>query len=293
MNGVKLEAKELRMYDYEKVVGAVGTQFPKKFSLKDRVTVKNQGDVGACLACVLASVAEYIWGKEMSEGFNYGMFRDDKDKSPGLYLTKAMDFATKLGFVPYSDFGILQEVPEMRELAKKFPELLEIGQMYKISGYAEIPPLRTKRDNAIKDALTRGNIGLVAVSDDYFGECHAIMLTGWDDEQNVYEFQNSWGKEFGADGIAYIPKNEIDDVCAILVEPIKLPFTDVPEDAWYHKPVQNMYMSGLINGTSETTFEPDRPITRAEICAILDRLCKKEEETNGRIFKALNELIGG
>jgi hypothetical protein len=117
------------------------------------------------------------------------------------------------------------------------------------------------------------------------------MLTGWDDEQNAYEFQNSWGKGFGVDGIAYIPKDEIDDVCAILVEPIKLPFEDVPEDAWYHKHVKNMYMSGLVNGTSATTFEPDKPITRAEICAILDRLCAAEEENNSRIFKVLNELI--
>jgi hypothetical protein len=293
MSGVKHEAKDLRIYDYEKVVGSVGTSFPKKFSLKDRMTVKNQGDVGACLACVLASVAEYIWGKEMSEGFNYGMFREDKDKTPGLYLGKALSFATKLGFVPFDDFGILQEVPEMRELAKKFPELLEIGQKYKISGYAEITTLRTKRDNAIKDALTKGNIGLVAVSDDYFGECHAIMLTGWDDEQDAYEFQNSWGKDFGVDGVGYIPKNEVDDVVAILTEPIKLPFTDVAEDAWYYKSVKNMYMSGLVNGTSETTFEPDRPITRAEICAILDRLCSAEEKNNARIFKTLNELIGG
>lgn len=291
MNGVKLDAKDLRMYDYEKVVGAVGTEFPTKFSLKDKVTVKNQYDIGACLACTLASVAEYIWGKEMSEGFNYSMFRDEKDKTPGLQLRKALDYAVKLGFVPYDDFGVLQEMPEIREITKKFPELLEIGQKYKISGYAEITTLRTKRDNAIKDALTKGNIGLVAVADKFFGECHAIMITGWDDEQNTYEFQNSWGKGFGVNGIAYIPKDEIDDVCAILVEPIKLPFVDVPEDAWYHKHVKNMYLSGLVNGTSDKTFEPDRPITRAEICAILDRLCKAEEENNARIFKVLNALI--
>lgn len=291
MNGIKYEAQPLRMYDYEKVCGAVGTEFPAKFSLKDRVTVKNQYDIGACLACTLASVAEYIWGKEMSEGFNYGMFRDDKDKTPGLRLSKALSYATKLGFVPYADFGILEEMPHIRDLVKKYPELLEIGKQYKISGYAEITTLRTKRDNAIKDALTRGNIGLVAVADEFFGECHAIMLTGWDDEQDAYEFQNSWGKEFGTDGVGYIPKGEVDDVVAILVEPIKLPFKDVSEDAWYYKYIKNMYMAGYINGTSENTFEPDRPITRAEICAILDRVCKAEDENNGRIFKVINGLL--
>lgn len=291
MDGVRLEARPLRLYDYEKVCGAVETEFPKKFSLQNRVTVKNQGDTSACLACVLASVAEYIWGKEMSEGFNYGMFREDKDKNPGLYFARALNYATKLGFVPFDDFGILQEMPEMQELAKKFPELVEIGKNHKISGYADLCySNKNKRDNAIKDALMKGNIGLVAASYDYFNEGHAIMLTGWDDEQDAYEFQNSWGKDFGVDGVAYIPKSEIDEVCAIFTEEVKLPFEDVPEESWYYNSVKNMYMSGLINGTSEKTFEPDRPITRAEICAILDRLCSAEEKNNARIFKVLNEL---
>ena len=293
MNEVRFESKDLRMYDYEKVVGAIDTDFPSKFSLAKRVTVKNQQSVSACLACVLCSIAEYIWGKEMSEGVGYALFRDEKDKKPGLYFKKALDYATKIGFVPLDDFGILQEMPNMRDLVQRFPELLEIGKKHKISGYAEITTLKTKRDNAIKDALMKGNIGLAAAADDFFGEPHAIMITGWDDYKDSYEFQNSWGKSFGVDGVAYIPKDEVDDVVAIFVDPIKLPFEDVSEDAWYYKNVKNMYMAGYINGTSETTFEPDRPITRAEICAILDRICKAEDENNGRIFKVINELLEG
>ena len=293
MNGLRLEAKPLRLYDYEKVCGTVGTEFPTRFSLTKRVTVKNQKDVGACLACVLASVAEYIFGKEMSEGVGYALFRDEKDKKPGLYFKKALDYATKIGFVPLDDFGILQEMPDVRELVQKFPELLDIGQKYKISGYAEITSLKSKRDNAIKDALMKGNIGLVAATDDFFGEPHAIMITGWDDDKDSYEFQNSWGKSFGVDGVAYIPKDEIDDVVAIFVDPITLPFEDVPEDAWYYQLVKNMYTAGYINGTSETTFEPDRPVTRAEVCAIIDRFASASDSNNARIFKVLNELVGG
>ena len=292
MSGLKIEGKPLRLFDYEKVCGEVGNEFPKKFSLAGRVTVKNQENTSACLACTLASVAEYIWGKEMSEGFNYGMFREERDKNPGLYFTKALNRAMKIGFVPFDDFGILQEMPDIRDLVKKFPELLEIGQKHRISGYADLySSNKTKRDNAIKDALTKGNIGLVAASYNYFNEGHAIMLTGWDDEQDAYEFQNSWGEEFGDKGIAYIPKDEIDEACAIFVDEIELPFEDVPKDSWYYKPIKNMYMSGLINGTTEKTFEPDRPITRAEVAAIVDRLCAAEEENNGRIFKVINELI--
>ena len=293
MNGIKYEAQPLRLYDYEKVCGAVGENFPSKFSLEKRVTVKNQGDAGACVACALCSVAEYLWEKEMSEGFCYGMYRSDKEKTPGLYFNKAFDYAKNVGFVPYDDFGVLEEMPNIRDFVKKYPELQEIAKNYRISGYANLLYAdRKKRDNAIKDAIMNGGMGVPAKSDEYFNESHAIMLIGWDDERDVYEFQNSWGREYGTDGVGYIPKAQIDGACAVFLDPVKLPFGDVPEDAWYYKNVKNIYMSGYVNGTSETAFEPERPITRAEICAIIDRVCKGEDENNGRIFKVINELLG-
>ena len=41
-------------------------------------------------------------------------------------------------------------------------------------------------------------------------------------------------------------------------------FTDVGKDAWYRGAAATAYMKGWMIGTSETTFEPDRPITREE-----------------------------
>lgn len=292
MNGVKCEDTPLRLYDYEKVKGSVSDTFPKSFSLTKRVRVKNQGNKGACVACSLSSVAEYIWDKEMSEGFSYGMFRGNADKKPGLYFTKALDYAKSIGFVPYDDFGVLEEMPNIRELVKKYPELTEIASKYRISGYANLLYAnKTKRDNAIKDALVTNGIGVPAVSDDYFGESHCIMLTGWDDSKNAYEFQNSWGTGYENNGVSFIPKDEITAVCAVFVDPIKLPFDDVSEDAWYYNNVKNQYLAGYINGTSASTFEPDRPLTRAEFAAINDRTCKKEDENNARIFRVVNDLL--
>ena len=48
-------------------------------------------------------------------------------------------------------------------------------------------------------------------------------------------------------------------------------FTDVPANAWYCAPVSTMAKLGLINGRSETTFDPNAPITRAEFAAICAR----------------------
>ncbi|MDO4280420.1 MAG: lectin like domain-containing protein [Peptococcaceae bacterium] len=50
-----------------------------------------------------------------------------------------------------------------------------------------------------------------------------------------------------------------------------LPFTDVPEDAWYHDNVAYAYDNGLMVGMNETRFEPEVGVTRAMVWAVLAR----------------------
>ncbi len=47
------------------------------------------------------------------------------------------------------------------------------------------------------------------------------------------------------------------------------PFTDVPNDAWYVKPVLWAVERGITGGTSPTTFSPDAECTRAQIVTFL------------------------
>ena len=61
-------------------------------------------------------------------------------------------------------------------------------------------------------------------------------------------------------------------VLAADAEEEALPFTDVPEDAWYADAVAYVYEKGLMIGTGETTFSPEGTITRAMIVTILHRL---------------------
>ena len=48
----------------------------------------------------------------------------------------------------------------------------------------------------------------------------------------------------------------------------KTPFTDLTND-WYQDAVLWAYQTGVVAGTSSTTFEPDRPVTREQIAVIL------------------------
>ncbi|WP_073077769.1 S-layer homology domain-containing protein [Sporobacter termitidis] len=50
------------------------------------------------------------------------------------------------------------------------------------------------------------------------------------------------------------------------------PFTDVAKTAWYYKNVWYASTHGLFKGTSDTTFSPDTPMTRAMFVTVLGRL---------------------
>ncbi len=51
----------------------------------------------------------------------------------------------------------------------------------------------------------------------------------------------------------------------------ELPFTDVPQDAWYFPVVREAYEKGITNGTTRTTFEPNATVTREMFLVMLFR----------------------
>ena len=51
-----------------------------------------------------------------------------------------------------------------------------------------------------------------------------------------------------------------------------LPFTDVPEDAWYYEELYYVYAHGIMKGTTQTTFSPDATSTRAQVVTVLYRM---------------------
>lgn len=49
-------------------------------------------------------------------------------------------------------------------------------------------------------------------------------------------------------------------------------FTDVDPDAWYADEIAKAAQLGIVQGTGDGKFEPDRPVTRAEAAAMMVRL---------------------
>ncbi len=291
MYGLNLENESLKLYDAEVLLGVSDNAYPVSFHLERIASVKDQKETGGCLACTLATIGEYYFNTIMSEGWNYGEFRTKHQTSPGLYASTALEAWKNVGEVPKSDFGIMGEMKDIRELTQQQPELLQTAEKYRIKAYASLNNSnKEKRDAAIKDFLSKYPYPLVGTSAKYFHEPHAIVIDGWDDEKDCYTFQNSWGASYNNGGYDEIPKVKLTDVFAVFFEPVELPFKDVSSDRWSYNYIKKMYFNGLMNGTSKDTFEPEKPLTREEMAAILARLCDKLDSRSEKVYDIISDL---
>lgn len=66
-------------------------------------------------------------------------------------------------------------------------------------------------------------------------------------------------------------------------------FTDVKSGKYYEKAVLWASNNGIVNGTSETTFEPNAPVTRGQVVAFLYRFAGSQEVTAKNTFTDVYE----
>ncbi|MBD1834615.1 S-layer homology domain-containing protein [Cyanobacteria bacterium FACHB-472] len=64
-----------------------------------------------------------------------------------------------------------------------------------------------------------------------------------------------------------------------------LNFTDIPANYWARPYIQAMAQRNIVAGFTDRTFRPDRPITRAEFAAILQKAFNKQSAQNAPNFK--------
>lgn len=87
-----------------------------------------------------------------------------------------------------------------------------------------------------------------------FSQIHTGLVESME-EKDIYGENMIYCEDCGFKGSKY-------------VEDIFLPFSDVHEDAWYYTYVQTAYSFGIINGKSDTIFDPNAGLTCAEAAKI-------------------------
>lgn len=287
--GKGLRESPKKILDYCGSFRAGDVELPSSFILpKDRIPdVRDQGTVNACVGFATTNVMQILNQNEtgerirLSAGYLYAKCRPDWDKNEGMIIDTALDYLIKTGSCPEEDFPDNEEVPEIIDLVNSKPYLDALAKPYRIKGYEVYAWASQERKiKDIKTALYKYQVPILA-STNYFGGGHAICVIGWDDNTYDWIILNSWGEEWEDHGIGKIPVDEIKRGYFLMDEKndILMPFKDVDKDKWYYKAVQHVYNAGLMNGTSETTFDPEKTMTRAEMAQVLVNLCKKIDET--------------
>ena len=93
-------------------------------------------------------------------------------------------------------------------------------------------------------------------------------LTVTDSKGNEIDLTHKGGNEYTFE----MPAGRVEIEVSFREIEVELPFTDVPEGAWYADAAAYVYEHGLMAGTSATTFAPDVTTSRAMIATILWRM---------------------
>ena len=291
----------VRVYDFS----VLKKSFPiqsidlKEFRLRDFeniIKVKNQAEYWACAAFATSLILEYMnytetgEYKELSPGYIYGKHRKDSSWSSGMSYLTLCESLLNYGSVPVSVFSRIAEMPEIKRIIKQRPDLDKIAYPTRIKGFAQINTAnRDKRIEDIKLALINTNAPLLCIINADTSASHAICVYGFEGDKFLY--QNSYGDKWGNNGRASISIDSLDHIVCFLDETVKLPFEDVPEDAWFYKNILHMYAAGLVNGKTDAEFKPNDFMTRAEVCAVLDRLMKKIDDVDTSTALSIEERV--
>lgn len=299
--GALVRPHKVQNYDYSRLCAAEDfSDLPESYVLpEDRIpTVRDQGEIEACVAFSLSEVLGILHGLEFGEEkllspwFIYGneVCRPDYTGT-GMYTDEAIDGVRKIGTVPLPFFSLPCEMPEMQDKVSERGDLKNEAAKYRIKSFAEIPRYAQsfKFNNCLKKAVLDNQLPVVATSSTYFrGGGHCFIIIGWKGDQAL--ILNSWGDSWKDHGRGFVPMQKIDEAYVLFDKILELTFDDVKVTDWFYDDVRKAVFSGIIQGIDKHTFAPQDHMTRAEAAAAIVRAIEKFEESINAYIRTQNQL---
>ena len=114
-----------------------------------------------------------------------------------------------------------------------------------------------------------------SVDTTYFPDIPSRHADYWSSTTDTYARHAAWRVNFNDGNIYSDNKRNNHYVRAVRLGASKvagdLVFTDVSQDYWAHNYISLLYQSGITRGCGNTSFCPDRPVTRAQMAVFLER----------------------
>ena len=193
--------------------------------------IKNQGPQGACLSFSLVSIFEYflkqnnIQSPDLSEQFLYYIARDKAgatDKDAGSGISCSAQALTEIGICteekwPYDvgKYAVRPSEEAYEDAAeRKVKKMVNVSRSIEDIKSALCDGYPVVGSFVLFNSFGGGNKGVIplptqeevdALKTETCNRHHAMVICGFDDQQQVFKVRNSWGKDFGDNGYCYIP----------------------------------------------------------------------------------------
>lgn len=284
------------------IAGAGSEELPSEYinPLSKTIKVLDQGLSSECVACSL-SYLRYLTEYNQSNNRNYfsptyiyANRRPTDYQGEGMYPREALRQLVKCGACYEESLPGFYDIKTAKQKynankaaydaeAKPFrvtsyyaaSTVLDIKKaIYNLGGVTANFPVFQCLYNAEKTGNVKYNIDNPGAIDSY----HEMTIVGWTKDKWIV--LNSWGESWGDAGFCYVPfEYPLVEVWAIVDEITEKKFTsqiansfsDI-QNHWAKENIEKADRKGIINGFDDGTFRPDEPVTRAQLCAILDRL---------------------
>ena len=208
----------------------------------------------------------------------------DQDENP-VFVIGHFPFADSVPFSGYStdplkDNSIGDQGAEIANIFGRHDKLIYIcGHLH--SGLGVSTPVTVKSNNG--GAFTQINLpSLKASPRGYMGSAASWYLFASENEilLRARDFeQGDWLTEY--DTLIYpLRAEECEDNNTCISEA----FSDVPDQSWYHRELDEAIHMGWIKGMSTTAFEPDTSIDRAMLVTVLYRAVGEPDYTSACPF---------
>lgn len=299
-HGALLSPKDDRDYQFTDLIAGVRlSELPSEYinPLVHNVPVVDQGQSETCVACSLTYLrwlterTQSNNEKQFSPSYIYGNRDSFGYMGEGMIVREALQTLRKQGVCYYEDlpgfYDVQTSIKQYRQNRgtldpKAYP--FRISSFYAVNGIEGIK-------NAVYDlggVIVSYPVYYCLYSPDEEGKIqfdnsvqnfqngyHAMTIVGWTSTHWIV--LNSWGKSWGKDGICYIPFSYpiaeawgiVDQITEVIFKMAK--FIDT-EGHWAEQAIDKAADKGVVSGFEDGLFHPDEPITRAQLCSILDRL---------------------
>lgn len=264
--------------------------------LVSEIEVLDQGTSNECVACSLSYLR---WLTEYSQSNNkkvfsptyiyanreYGMYMGE-----GMVTREALSMLRKNGTCFYDDLPGFYTYTDARKAYQSVKGNVDTkAKPFRISSYYAVSGIEQIKNTVYKlGGITvsypvytclmypdkSGRVNYSTNNSKSYGH-HEMTIVGW--TKDCWIVLNSWGKNWGDNGLCYIPFNYpiteawaiVDYVTEVCYKMAR--FTDI-EGHWAKSDIEKAADKKIVSGFEDGTFRPDDGVTRAQLCSILNRL---------------------